>query len=356
MKRIEYLSNIGKETLKLEYKIFSMPFQFISCISNDHEKLEQLIIEGEWKPNFNAIIYRSLIRYIDTYLPRYICGFLDQHSHTNEGELLFGVDDNGTIHGIPYQGDIMNEISCEKIKKYISESFLFQEEEKRSNTYLDYMDVEWVKVDFERKDVSYEVIDQKFEQYQNLKKDVHRKMQKRIRSYQRWKRYHTHYSQKLVDLYNHPSSNKKFEDFVKRNAPHQVYLELKNGFEIQQKRFIDIQNYRKSQDNIYYWLCEWKDRKIQNILKNKPKPVDLHFLNSPYRYGPVHMFSNFSEMNPKWISKNDDVNLYMLRFTFKRPENGLSISYLSNLSNSSKNKKERYYRVLQNENPCCIPY
>jgi hypothetical protein len=347
MNSITYLDNIGKETLKLEYKIFSMPFQFIS---DTNENLEKFIIDGEWKPNFNFMINLSVMKYIDTYLPRYICAFLDQHSHTNEGELLFGVDDNGTIHGIPYKGDITNDISCEKIKKYISNSFLFQEDEKKSEKYLDYLDIEWVKIDFERKDISYEIIDQKFEQYQNLKKDVNRRIQKRVRSYQRWKRYHTHYSQKLVDLYNHPSSRKKFEDYVKRNAPRQVYLELINGFEIQQKRFNEIQDYRKSQDNIYYWLCEWKDKKIRNILKNKPKPVDLQFLNRPYRYGPIHMFSNFSEMNPKWISRNDNVNLYVLRFSFKRPVDGLSISYLSS------NKKERYYRVLQNENPCCIPY
>jgi hypothetical protein len=350
MKRIEYLeylNNIGKETLKLEYKIFSIPFEIISHNKYNNEILEKWIIEGDWKPNFNGIINLSLMKYIDTYLPRYICGFLDKKSHTKEGELFFGIDDSGTIHGIPYQGDITDDISCEKIKKYISESFVFEDEEKKS--YLDYIDIEWVKVDFLHKNISCEILEKRFEEYQTRKKDVNRMIQKRIRSYQRWKRYHTHYSQKLVDLYNHPSSRKKFEDFVRRNAPRQVFLELKKGFEIEQKRYTEIQDYRKNKDNIYYWLCEWKDKKIQNILKNKPKPVDLQVLNSPYRYGPLHMFSNCSEMNPKWISKNMDVNLHILRFSFKSP--GLDISYVS-----KSNKKERYYRAIKNEIPCCISY
>ena len=343
---MNYSDNIGTETIGREFKAFSFPFNLLNY---SNEQLEQFIKDGKW--NFNSLIKRTLTKYLDNYMPRYLCGFFDKKSETSSGEFFIGVNDDGLIHGIPYQGDLTSAISSTMILEYIKNMNFVIEDETWHSVCDNCVCVEWVEVEYKNDD-EYALgrLDKLFTTYLNKKKAVDRLVERRLRKYAKWQRHHAHFSQKLVDLYNHMPSRKKFEKYVKKYAPDSVYQEVKNGVEMKQKRFHEIQEYRKHEDNIYYWICKWKDANLYTILKNKPKPIDLTTLNSPFRYGPIHMFSNMQDIIPKWMFSNENMKIHLLKISVARPDEGFNISY-----HTKSNDVLKYYRTIHNGQPCCLP-
>ena len=127
MEAFRYGQSLGKETIASEYKEFSF---YHSGIPYDKKEITEFLTSFRW--DFNDLVRKSIKNYLDIYLPKYACAFLDQNSETDHGELYIGVDDNGFVHGIPYQGEIggigeIGEIgitSTSDWKKYVKIEFI----------------------------------------------------------------------------------------------------------------------------------------------------------------------------------------------------------------------------------------
>ena len=105
-----YNQYIGNETLKDEFKEFT--FNHIGLLF-DSETAEQLIKSSKWI--FNNLIKMNIEKYFRIYIAKYIVAFMDPLSEAPYGELYIGVNDKGVVQGIPFQGNLSEEMIKEKI-------------------------------------------------------------------------------------------------------------------------------------------------------------------------------------------------------------------------------------------------
>ena len=94
---MNYNSYFGNESKNKEYKIFSF-----NPILIDNNIAHILLKNGKWV--FNKSTIYSLKSYLNIYLPKYISSYKNPKSNLEYGEFYVGIDNDGIIHGIPYNG------------------------------------------------------------------------------------------------------------------------------------------------------------------------------------------------------------------------------------------------------------
>ena len=103
---------------------------------------------------------------------------------------------------------------------------------------------------------------------------------------------------------------------------------------------------KNSKNSIYYWLTEWKDKMLKFV--KSIKPTFLYKIQ--HEYYPLHILLTVRNMIPYWTKFNNNINLFIIKFTFKKQQN-LKIQYKNIYGKWSICK-----RTIQNNNPCCIHY
>ena len=95
-------SNIGNETISIEYKEFC--FQNLIKYFNKEDLYNMIYNQKSLnKIYFNNMINEILEKYFIKYIPKYLALF----SKANiDGYLYFGVSDIGNLEGIPFIGNI----------------------------------------------------------------------------------------------------------------------------------------------------------------------------------------------------------------------------------------------------------
>ena len=112
---MEYGNNIGKETVRCEYKELTWNHGGLEI---DNELAEKLVNTSEWC--FNDMILESINKYIKIYIPKYTSAFLNEESMTDKGEFYIGISDNGIVQGIPFQGDLNFDMDA-NVLEFISD-------------------------------------------------------------------------------------------------------------------------------------------------------------------------------------------------------------------------------------------
>lgn len=326
--------SLGPETISKEYKDFSFTHSYMPYKENE---LERFILSGEWI--FDDLVEKAMKKYVDIYMPKYVASFLNPKTDLDIASFYIGVDDSGIVRGIPYTGDItyLEKIVKNSIDPTISNCLKF----------------EWVPVSYPFKTSDLEDVHPRLSQYYEKKRQMNEIIRTREMSYETWMASFKKYSQKLVEIYNDIECRPLFIQYVKQNS-HTVYEQIVNGFEMQQQPYQTIQNYRKSKDNVYYWICQWKDEILRILQKTKPKPINRGVIQSYLCYGPLRIFSKVKEMIPYWIKKNPDLSLYVLKISIHKDHRHpiqfeyKSTTYIRSLAKSIRNGEE----VME---PCCIP-
>ena len=321
---------MGKETTRSEYKEFSF---YHTGIPYDKNEIEEFLTSFKWE--FNDLIDKSVYNYIDMYLPKYASSFLDKNSETNYGELYIGIDDNGYVHGIPYQGEIKGlELGGLKGLEYITSNSDWQK----------YVKIEFLPVSYSNQNVKdvFPAMSNYYQKYEKTQSIIRHYTKK----YRKWQAQNDYYSQKLIDLYNNKSTYNRFLNYMKRECENYKDI-IDTNFIFQQKTHEEITKYRMKDDNIYYFVCKWKDENLEKIRRHKPKAPDGYLLHSYVRYGPTAIFTQCNNIIPWWMKHNKDMNLYVIKISFTKPSVDIDIKY----------KNNRYHRTMTHKNgPCCKPY
>lgn len=344
---MKYLSYIGEETLYREYKSFS--FQHIG-IPFEEEYIADYLKTFRW--DFNSLVFESLEKYARIYLPRYFTAFLDCYTPEEEdGVLYIGINDSGCVTGIPFQGRLYKEeILTERVRKYLSQHLL------GINHPLDRLVVDLISVDYEMEE-DIPPTHPHITEYYKQKKKLDDKIKDHSKEYLVWQKQNDLYSQKLVDLYRIPKCRANFIKYLREKGQYDIIRQIKNGAVIEQQKYDKIREFRESGNNLYSWLCQWKDDTLDVIRKNKPlREKSYKNITSKLQaiYRPVHIFTKTEDLIPWWMKHNEGMNLYVIRFTFlKRGYDPLTdirfIDYLKRVV--------RCYRTISEKGqPCCIPY
>jgi hypothetical protein len=343
---------IGRETVFKEYKKFS--FHHIG-LPFDDEAARTYVENFNW--NFNDMIEETLAKYSSIYLPKYACAFLDQNTPDDEpGSLYIGVNDDGRIIGIPYQG----VLSADFLSSVSLHNLIIGDENGVCQPFelCDLFDVEVVPIEYHNKELS--IVHPQLSLYLQKQKAFEDKIQHHSEKYMKWQKKNDLYSGKLVDLYENPASRKEFLHYLRKLKKYEMIERVKKGETIEQQRYDKIREFRERGDNLYYWLCTWKDEILDDIRKKKPireKAYKNIISRMENIYSPSHILINTGDLVPWWMQNNEGMNLYIIRFVFRKEKKdeirkkGWTIRFIDHLRRSVT-----CFRTLVDNQPCCLPY
>jgi hypothetical protein len=338
-----YDQNIGYETIRKEFKEFT--FNHAGMVI-DSSTAEELIISGKWY--FNDHVITNLLKYIKLYVPKYTSAFMNPKSISPFGELYIGIDDFGTVQGIPFQGILDLEIIYSQLRKVIEKSIIISCEEKPINI-MDYIKVELINVSYEKKELSkYPEI---YSNYIELFDDMRKKEREFLEKSQNWKDEVAMYLQKLVNLFNVEPMRSKLYEYIQTHKPDSIVLKMMDAsYILEEQAHGKIAELKENIDEPYHWVCKWKDEMIEYYKKTKPTPDPRHRILITKMIQPINILMKVNPMIPWWIKNNENINLYVIKITFVKARDDIDIHYLD-----SFDKVNRCFRTFEYGQPCCSP-
>ena len=353
-----YNQNIGPEKKECEYKLFAFNPLKISYEESVHYLTNSKFV-------FNDSVIETINNYIEIYLPKYICSFLNPLSKLTIAELYFGINDDGVVSGIPYIGILDIDFINEKINVIFSKMLKFKN--KRSKREVKKcIHVEIIRVN------TNNIIAPNNDIYTNYLKETTKinndnDMYNKKRNV--WEKMFYTNILKLYEMINDEETRKVIWQYVKeitnysKNAFKNEYSHLekycdvdnywdlmsrvKSGYKFQSLKTGLIKSIKQDKLNIYHWIIKWKDSK-NNVLKlTKPKilkkKIDINY--------PIFLLSQSVKMIPLWIKHNENLNVFVIKITFDIKKYH-EIEYLN-----IEKKWKKAYRTLKNNNtPMTLSY
>jgi hypothetical protein len=337
---MQYGNNFGSETLDNEYK--ELTFKH-SGLEVDSSEAEELVRTSNWC--FNDMILEAIKKYFKIYVSKYASSFMNDYSETSDnGNLYIGIADDGTIQGIPYQGDIdisfLNDELMKNIKKYISSVNM--------DLINNSISLELINVDYIKRDISkYTTF---YSQYLYIKNEIEKNETKFKNIMESWTEVHSRYAQKLVNLFNLPPTRNEILSYIKLNDPdNKVINMIQTGHIINIKTHEEINELKMNSDEPYYWVCKFKDEYLDTIRENRPikkyKSAIASFLN------PISIIMKMNNMIPWWMQNNENMKLFVIKINFKKIQGNNEIYYIDSFG-----RKHKCYRSLDRGKPYCKPF
>ena len=331
---------IGNETLVREYKKFT--FNHIG-LPFDSETAEKLIKSSEWI--YNDLIIMNIKKYLRIYLPKYIVGFIDPLSEAPYGELYIGVNDFGVVQGIPFQGILLEEMIKEEIESVINEYVICDDNKKQ--IIIDSISFELLELTYFESELA--PIHHLLAKYYQTKNEYDLKEQEFSQEFTNWYSQLVSYKGKLVELFNlEPTRTELYEYIKKINPDSNVLKMIDDGYQLEPKTHEEITIIKDDITNPSYWVCRWKDETLDNLKLCKPIPSYRSEITP--LFNPLNIITKLSCMIPWWMQKNENMKLYVIKITIKKPQDINNIYYLDIF-----NKINRCYRTIIDNNPCCVP-
>lgn len=337
----KYNDYIGSETLEKEYKLFTFHPKGIDIDIHDYKYIEELFITGKWI--FNDIVLKNLEYYINYYIPKYSTGFLNKQTDILKGELYIGVTDDGIIKGIPFKG----ELDINKIYKNVKQ--ILESDKIFTNTNLmDYIDIELIEVERDTNNLAkkhHKLI----QKYTSNKIIYENKLQKYKKNISRWRKLIRYSASKLHLMLNDNITRKELIEYIQKHDKKQYKIIelLKTTYQFEKTTGEAINKLKENKNNVWYWICKWKDEKLEFIKTIKPIPPSQQS-NKIY---PLNILITIIDMIPTWINK-ENINLYLIKFIFKKPSKGLDIYY----KNNDGKLITCYRNTCIHNGPSCVPF
>lgn len=364
---MEFDEFIGFETSEKEYKLG------VICWKEefDLETITECLRTCIWK--FNECIINTIIEYIEKYLSKYIASFTHKLSNLKNGYLYIGVNDKGYVKGIPYKGSLSLDF-LNPIIDYLFKNSLFFPNEEIKMQLRKHMMIETINVTYTKKEEK--LFD--FEEFMKTENKKRNKIERFESFKKRWNILMDSQGGKI-----HENLNKNRERFIS-------YLEIKEILTKKKYKHMyscleylcDVPTYYDLRADLK--IKEYKELKRGNVCKcinitnfNNRGEVHISEFNdiiSLYTFGrywdycrdnyrffkpkipklklikdhPKKILSHISNMIPSWISKNEDINLYVIKIVIPSGflKDGESIMYY----NEKKRKYQECFRTVDVNN------
>ena len=335
----EYGEYNGEETLNKEYKLFTFHPNGMNFETTNIKIAEKLFISGKW--DFNECVINNLNYYLDTYIPKYTTAFLNKYSKSDIGEMYFGISDDGIIQGIPYKGEFDFEMVKNKVDTILKSDKLMS-----SSDLSKYIDIELINVDTSSFNIN-NYHNTMINTYNKEKIEYYKKFNKYVKEKNKWFKKVKHYNTKLISIMNSPNTRQELIEYIKKKDSNQekVINILNSDFIFDDIHGTDVSLFKLKKDNPWYWVCLWKDEMIDYLRPLKPKPPT----NWANKYLPINSITTIVDMIPIWLNK-ENINLYLIKFTFRKPNIPLDISY------KYGNDFISCYRSTMFSEPLCQPF
>jgi hypothetical protein len=330
---MQYMDNIGTETINREYKVFN--FYNVGLELSNEDGI--LLLENK-KWIFNEYTLKNIKSMIKVYLPKYTCAYLSNKLN-DDSELFFGIDDFGNVKGIPYNGILdINEIK-ESFKEIIKSHINITD----NINIEDYINIELIKINYENKKI-LENIHPYYKEYLKIQKEYEIIKNKFNKKKNTWNKLSLRYNQKLTDLANDKDTRNELINYIEYKSPMNPIIKLlKSDIIFNQITFEKIMIHKNDINNIYYWVTEWKDKMLSFIKSIRPR---FSYKIPCYVY-PTSILMAIDPMIPYWFKFNQNMNLYLIKFIFKAHDK-IKLQY--------KNIYDEWTtctRLVNKNGPCC---
>jgi hypothetical protein len=336
-----YQQNLGVENEEREYKIVC----FTPTDIDNKDKVENLK-SGKWI--YNNIIHTTIIRYLNTFLPKYIASFSHPKSNVKFGEFYLGVNDDGIVHGIPYEGELLIDF-IENQLEIIFEKKIRSINNDCKTDYKQKMIVKLIKL---YKEDYYDYIDY-YNEYINNQEKEQIKLNQYLNLKKNWEKLFLKYVCKLHEIINDPLIRLELIDFIKERCKNKLLMldllvELRSNKQFNAVSYNYIEKYRNDVTNIFYWLTRFKDYRVSFLKSIKPINPKLYYNDTT----PSYILSNIPNMIPYWLHKNKSLNIYLIKIII--PGNISENNFLQYKDNVTGEWLSSY-RTSYKGQPRCIP-
>lgn len=338
--RYSYNQYIGLETCNKEYKEFTFN---LAGLELDKKLIDEYCLTNLF--DFNEAVIINLKKYIKIYVTRNACASFNSNINT---DFFIGVNDDGIVKGIPYQGELPEK----EIKLYIYK-ILF---EKLTNPILGSIDFrKYVKINISKinkPSIPTDKINPEFLKYLKKQKKHREVLEKYDEDIKDWRIRFNFVNQKLFKLINNFESRIMLIEYIRSIDPTSPVINLLNTDyqEIYQPHQTVL--YLKEEiTSPYYWITRWKDKMIKKLRKEKPQNIrSLPNITT-------NLIMNVSEMIPWWIHNNESMNLYIIHIKFNTLDFGIHFNDDNFFSYYDYHKKKwlKCYRTIVNGGPACFP-
>jgi len=292
--------SIGKETISKEYKEFSFKIDIEKYYSL--QEVNEIVKFGHLDHSFNRLITDNLKHYSKYYIPKYISGFCNGDDTDKYSTLYFGVDDYGEITGIPYIGELPKDEIILYIKKCIKDYIVTTDScknhiLKNTNILIEKLEV---NEDLAYSDIS--TIIQKIEDEYNIYKLQHEKY---IKIYEDWYKKLSKYSTKLLTIHNTQETRDELKEYILDKSPEHIHVVSQDITMMLE----NVEHYKTSPDNYLYWLCKFRDQRIDELIRLKPiKPImRMKYINYSSE------FIKLERLRKVFIENNKDIHYYLIK-------------------------------------------
>lgn len=287
----------GPEQSNREYKEFNLhkiglPF--------DIELAERYCESNQY--DFDELVRQTILKYILVYIPKYTCAFWNSNIH--DGELYFGIDDDGMIKGIPLS--IHQTFDKEWISKVIHDTITEYVKHRYNDSFTISITVDIINVE---KPVKESGIHPDYKKYLKRKEEYNQEYKEFLQQYANWEQLYKIADMKLIDIVNIPEYRTVLVRYVEE-SDHRNETVLHKLYDLSYKlpslSGEEIKDLKIDPSNVFYWVTKLKDELTQQSRRDKP----VFYTRNKLRYLPFTLVSNLSDMIPYWV---DQINLYVIR-------------------------------------------
>ena len=237
----------------------------------------------------------------------------------------------------------MGYLNIQKIKNYVKT--VFRNKIKFNGNIMKYVNVEIIKLQNSIQNIKKQNIT--LTKYYQMLSIYNNKKKKYISNKLTWYKLLNRYNAKLCELVNSNDTRIELINYIEKyDIKSPIIKLLKSNFLLEHHDMEYVNKHKNNKNNIYYWLTIWKDQMLKFVKSIKPK---FNF-KIPSECYPIHILLTVKNMIPYWLNNNNNINLYLIKFTFKAQQK-LNIKY-KNIYNEWSLCK----RTVLNDNPCCISY
>lgn len=297
---LRYNECLGLETINKEYKEFG--FQKLG-LSLTREQEEHYCNTNHF--DFNINVLQHLKYYIKSYIPKYGTGYWN--SDISDGTIYIGVNNEGIVKGIPYQGELKKEWVEKVVLKTVTKKI------KGGNITQEHITVELLPV--ESCEETAEAVHPDYLYYLEKKKQYTKQYSDFMTIYKQWVDRYEIVSYRLTTIVNTEWSRALLIDYIKQKDPTNPNIHLlQTDFKLIYMSGEEIRDLKNDPNEPYYWVTHFKDDVMRQYKKDKP--IFHHTFKQ--RNILYNLLIGVSEMIPYWLRDNKDVRLYVIRIHFHK--------------------------------------
>lgn len=296
------------ESMNIEYKEFCFKENISHYFTK--QQISDLCRKSVIPRKFNQIVLFNLCRYIDVYIPKYMCCF---HNSLEQQDMSFiiGVNDSCEITGIPFYNENLVEYKDfleNHIKKALKKNI------GKENCCQINLNLDIVKCNSDTTILlDDDLLRTQLKQFDNNQNWLQIKQRKYNKRRKQWIKSILKYKGKLQMVYEDVELKKEFEEYLKEKNRLDQFKEVLND----PNTVIDIDTLQAEKKNInsfLYWLIQFKDLKVDELMLVKPISPTYPKLSN-IEFSSV---SHLSELRKGLIENNKKLNYYIFKVSFTR--------------------------------------